>query len=42
MVQIYGKTAPRAVIGSTLADIYKEQKNIIVIDNDLGDRKSVV
>lgn len=42
MVQIYGKTAPRAVIGSTLADIYKEQKNIIVIDNDLGSSTSAL
>ena len=36
MIEIKGNSAPRTTIGNTLADIYKTNKKVIVIDNDLS------
>lgn len=36
MIQIYGNSAPRAIIGKALAEIRENNSSIIVIDNDLS------
>ncbi len=35
-MKIYGNSAPRAIIGKALAELYESNKNILVIDNDLS------